>query len=68
MAGNIYKTAQGQMLDMRSLILKNENERAVGNMNVNARGDVIDDQNRVIRTKPQQVENQYNNQVKKPRG
>ena len=68
MAGNIYKTAQGQTLDMRSLILKNENERAVGNMNVNARGDVIDDQNRVIRSKPQQVENQYNNQVKKPRG
>ena len=56
------------MLDMRSLALKNEQERAVGNMNVNARGDVVDDKNRVIRTKPQQVENQYNNQVKKPRG
>jgi hypothetical protein len=68
MAGQIYKTAQGKMLDMRSLALKNEQERAVGNMNVNARGDVIDDQSRVIRTKPQQVENQYNNQVKKPRG
>ncbi len=65
MAGNVYRTANGQMLDMRALALKNEQTRAVGNMKVNARGDMLDDSNRVIRTKAQQVQNQYNQQIKK---
>ena len=51
MAGNVYRTANGKLLDMRALVLKNETVRAVGNMNVNARGDLIDDKNQVI--KPQ---------------
>ena len=42
------KTALGKNLDMGSLILKNEKVRAVGNMNVNARGDTIDGHNKVI--------------------
>lgn len=64
MAGNIYKTANGKTVDMRSLALKNETVRAVGNMSTNARGDLLDDANQVILSKPQQVQQQYTNQVK----
>lgn len=64
MSGNIYKTANGKSVDMRSLALKNETVRAVGNMSVNARGDQVDDANQVICSKPEQVQQQYNNQVK----
>ena len=63
MAGNVYRTANGKMLDMRALALKNETVRAVGNMKVNARGDVIDDSNTVIKTKPAQVNRQYASEV-----
>ena len=37
-----YRTAQGKNIDMAALAAKNERTRAVGNMNVNARGDTID--------------------------
>ena len=65
MAGNTYRTANGKMLDMRGLALKNEQIRAVGNMKVNARGDMINDDNQVVHSKPNQVNKQYNQQVKK---
>ena len=63
MAGNTYRTANGKMLDMRSLALKNEQVRAVGNMKVNARGDAVDDKNQPVQSKPQQVHDQYQQQV-----
>ena len=63
MSDNIYTTAQGQKLDMAGLRLKNENVRAVGNMKVNARGDLLDDNNNVISTKNEQVAKQYQRQV-----
>jgi hypothetical protein len=58
MTNKIYKTAQGQAVDIGALILQNENVRAVGNMNVNARGDKLDHNNRVIETKPRQIQRQ----------
>ena len=45
---SVYRTAQGKMIDMSSLATKNEKVRAVGNMNVNARGDTLDSNNQVI--------------------
>ena len=68
MAGNVYRTANGKMLDMRSLALKNEKVRAVGNMKVNARGDIVDDQNHVMVAKPQQVHRQYSQEVQLRKG
>jgi hypothetical protein len=65
MAGNNYRTANGKTLDMRALALKNEQTRAVGNMKVNARGDMINDENRVVKSKTAQVQKQYNQQIKK---
>ena len=63
MAGKIYKTAQGKTVDMGKLSLQNEKVRAVGNMKVNARGDMVDDMNRVISSKNDQVNKQYNKQT-----
>ena len=68
MASNVYRTANGQQLDMRALALKNENVRAVGNMKVNARGDAVDDSNRVIVSKPAQVHKQYSQEVQMRKG
>lgn len=61
----VYKTAQGKLVDMGKLILQNEHVRAVGNMNVNARGDLLDDKNQVIAKKQQQVQRNYDRQVRK---
>lgn len=60
----VYKSAQGKTVDMGRLLAQNEQVRAVGNMGVNARGDLVDDYNNVIASKPAQVNHQYNQQVK----
>lgn len=64
MTNKIYKSAQGKVVDLGALILENESVRAVGNMNVNARGDLLDSANRVIETKNKRVQKQYSKQVK----
>ena len=51
MTRKTYKTAQGKTIDLGALLLQNEQVRAVGNMNVNARGDLLDGSNRVIEQK-----------------
>jgi len=63
MTRKVYRTAQGKMVDLGALQLRNENVRAVGNMGVNARGDLIDSNNRSIDTKNQQVSRQYQKQT-----
>jgi hypothetical protein len=65
MTKDIHRSANGKKVDMGSLRLRNENVRAVGNMKVNARGDLIDDKNQVITPKNQQVNQAYNNQTKR---
>ena len=62
----IYRTAQGRPLDMASLAAKNEKTRAVGNMNVNARGDTIDSHGKVTVPVTRKVGNRYNNSVANP--
>ena len=66
MANKTYRTAMGKTVDMSSLRLQNETVRAVGNMKVNARGDLVDDMNRVISKKTDQVNQQYQKQVINP--
>ena len=65
MTSKVYKSAQGKSVDMGRLQLQNEGVRAVGNMKVNARGDMVDDLNRVISTKAEQVNKQYKTQTTK---
>ena len=45
MSKDMYRSASGKTVDMGALRLKNEKTRAVGNMKVNARGDMINDKN-----------------------
>jgi hypothetical protein len=59
MTRKVYKSAMGKAVDLGSLILQNEGVRAVGNMNVNARGDLLDGSNSVIDKKNRQVQRQY---------
>jgi hypothetical protein len=58
MTSKVYRTAQGKSVDLGTIMLQNEHVRAVGNMNVNARGDKLDQNNRVIETKPRQIQKQ----------
>lgn len=55
MTSKVYRTAQGKIVDLGALQAQNEHVRAVGNMQVNARGDRIDANGRVISTRAQQV-------------
>jgi hypothetical protein len=64
MTNEVYRSANGKTVDMGALRLQNEKIRAVGNMRVNARGDVIDDNNEVIRTRNEQVSKQYKKQIR----
>jgi hypothetical protein len=43
----IYKTARGQAIDIDKIKLSNEESIAVGNMKVNARGDLLADNGQV---------------------
>lgn len=63
MTRKVYRTAQGKMVDIGALQLRNENIRAVGNMAVNARGDLIDHMNRPIEARTQQVAKSYRRQT-----
>ena len=53
----------GKSVDMSALAAKNENTRAVGNMKVNARGDKIDSNGRVIQPVTERVTNKYSQTV-----
>jgi hypothetical protein len=55
MTSKVYRTAQGKIVDLGALQSQNENVRAVGNMQVNARGDKIDANGQVISSRAQQV-------------
>lgn len=63
MTREVYKSANGKIVDMGALRLKNEKVRAVGNMKVNARGDEINGNGQVIRKKTEQVNGQYQRQT-----
>ena len=58
-----YKSAMGKTIDMEALASKNEHTRAVGNMRVNARGDSIDANGRVIKPVTDKVNEVYSKTV-----
>ncbi len=59
----IYRTAQGKKVDMSALAAKNERVRAVGNMSVNARGDTIDSNGKVVVPVTKKVGEKYQRTV-----
>jgi hypothetical protein len=58
-----YRTAQGRLVDIGTMMAQQENTRAVGNMNVNARGDTLNSNNNVVSSRSQQVNKHYRKQV-----
>ena len=59
----MYRTMQGRMVDIEKLRAANESVQAVGNMNVNARGDVLGAGGKVV-TKKEQIIKKYYEQPK----
>ena len=55
----MYRTMQGRMVDIDQLRAANESVQAVGNMNVNARGDVLGANGKVITPKAQVIKKYY---------
>jgi hypothetical protein len=55
----IYKTARGRMVDIDKVKLANETTVAVGNMRVNARGDIIGAGNQIAATRNQVMDQVY---------
>lgn len=54
-----YRTAQGKTIDLDSLILSNEKTIAVGNMNVNARGDELGPGGKINTKRNQTMDDYY---------
>jgi hypothetical protein len=55
----LYRTMQGRMVDIDQLRAAKESEQAVGNMKVNARGDVLGVRGQVITPKSQVMQKYY---------
>ena len=58
-----HRTAMGKTVDMSAILARNEKTRAVGNMNVNARGDTIDSHGRIIKPVTAKVNEAYGKTV-----
>jgi hypothetical protein len=58
-----FRTAQGKTLDMTALASQNEKARAVGNMKVNARGDTIDGEGKIVIPVTEKVADKYSRTV-----
>ena len=55
----MYRTMQGRMVDIEKLRTANEGVQAVGNMNVNARGDVLGAGGQVVTSKETVIKQYY---------
>ena len=55
----MYRTMQGRMVDIDQLRAANESVQAVGNMNVNARGDILGANGQVVTPKSQVIKKYY---------
>ena len=55
----MYRTMQGRMVDIEKLRAANETVQAVGNMNVNARGDVLGQGGKIVTPKATVIAKYY---------
>tara|TARA_B100001094_G_scaffold120078_1_gene115764 strand:- start:2143 stop:2493 length:351 start_codon:yes stop_codon:yes gene_type:complete len=58
------RTNKGQVIDMDALTIKGENEVALGNMRVNAKGDKLGDGGKVVQAKEEVAREYYANNPK----
>ena len=61
--GKVYTSMRGKEVDMEKMALKHELTPAVGNMRVNARGDLLGPGGQIIKTKEQIMDEYYKNQT-----
>ena len=64
----IYRTMQGDQVDIEALFHRNELTQAVGNMRVNARGDEIGSKGEIVKTKEQKMKEYYDRMNAPKRG
>jgi hypothetical protein len=57
------KTTQGQYIDMQGLAAEHETDRAVSNVPINAKGDIIDNRGNVTVTREEIKKEYYNNTI-----
>ena len=57
------RTNRGNMIDMDALMLKNEEEIALGNMKVNARGDKLGPGGKIVRKREDVLRDYYEDNV-----
>lgn len=60
---DIQRGAKGRVIDMNVLRKQNEHVRAISNVKMNARGDVIDSANNVVQSVNARVQRQYDAQI-----
>jgi hypothetical protein len=58
----VYRSALGKMVDMDAMLSMNEEQIAVGNMKVNARGDELGPGGIVLRTREEVMDDYYKTQ------
>jgi rRNA maturation endonuclease Nob1 len=61
MANSVYRTMQGKEIDMEQLMARNETMPAVGNVRVNARGDELGPDGKIIKTRESVLAEYYDN-------
>ena len=61
-----HRTASGKSIDMAALASKNEKVRAISNVPMNAKGDIIDSNNNVVSSVSQRVARTYNKATMNP--
>lgn len=61
-----HRTASGKSIDMAALVSKNEKVRAISNVPMNAKGDLIDSNNNVVSPVSQRVARTYNKTTMNP--
>ena len=62
-----HRSAMGKPVDMAGLRARNEKVRSIGNMQCNARGDIIDSNNQVVGQGTQRVNRVYNKATSAPK-
>ena len=60
----LYRTMQGKMIDIEKLRGANENVQAVGNMNVNARGDILGAGGEIVKPKSDVIQKYYHIKIR----
>jgi type IV secretory pathway VirJ component len=63
MAKNIYQSAQGLQVNIDQMRILNEKSVAVGNMQVNARGDQVSRSGEIIKSRNEIMKDHYSRQI-----